>query len=185
MKRFGTSIGLSLLFLAGGLLIGWFVPNPWNQIARVKSEPTMDLQTPALAKVVAQGKTVLVGWFTAAKGAAKVQFSFSSDAGATFGTPITVEGQGIIGRVEVALLDEQTGIAAWMETTKTGTFLMAARIDSSGKMGKRWEIGAMDSGRKSGFPQLEVLGENVYFAWTEVKGETNQLRTVFLPKAAF
>jgi len=130
-------------------------------------------------RVVAQGNTLLVGWFTAAKGAAKVQYSFSSDAGATFGTPITVEGQGIIGRVEVALLDEQTGIAAWMETNKTGTFLMAARIDSGGKMGKRWEIGAMDSGRKSGFPQLEVLGDRVYFAWTELKGETNQVRTVF------
>jgi hypothetical protein len=136
-------------------------------------------------KVAAQGKTVLVGWFTAAKGAAKVQFSFSSDAGATFGAPITVEGQGIIGRVEVALLDEQSGIAAWMETTKTGTYLMAARIESSGKMGKRWEIATMDSGRKSGFPQLEVLGDRVYFAWTEVKGESNQVRTVFLPKAAF
>ena len=136
-------------------------------------------------RVVAEGNTLLVGWFTAAKGAAKVQYSFSSDAGATFGAPITVEGQGIIGRVEVALLDEQTGIAAWMETNKTGTFLMAARIDSWGKMGKRWEIGAMDSGRKSGFPQLEVLGDRVYFAWTEVKGETNQVRTVFLPKAAF
>jgi hypothetical protein len=136
-------------------------------------------------KVVAQGNTLLVGWFTAAKGAAKVNFSFSSDAGESFGAPITVEGQGIIGRVEVALLDEQSGIAAWMETTTTGTFLMAARIDSGGKMGKRWEIGAMDSGRKSGFPQLEVLGENVYFAWTEVKGETTQVHTANLPKAAF
>ncbi len=136
-------------------------------------------------KVVASGNTVLLGWFTAAKGEPKVQFSFSSDAGATFAAPITVEGQGIIGRVEVALLDEQTGIAAWMETTKKGTFLMAARIDSKGKIGTRWEIGAMDSGRGSGFPQLEVLGENVYFAWTEVKGETNQVRTAFLPKAAF
>jgi hypothetical protein len=136
-------------------------------------------------RVVAQGNTLLVGWFTAAKGEAKVNYSFSSDAGATFGTPITVEGQGIIGRVEVALLDEKTGIAAWMETNPKGTFLMAARIESGGKMGKRWEVGAMDSGRKSGFPQLEVLGDLVYFAWTEVKGETNQVRTVFLPKAAF
>lgn len=136
-------------------------------------------------RVVAQGNTLLVGWFTAAKGAAKVQYSFSSDAGVTFGAPITVEGQGIIGRVEVALLDEQSGIAAWMETTKSGTYLMAARIDFGGKMGTRWEIGAMDSGRKSGFPQLEVLGDRVYFAWTEVKGETHQVRTVFLPKAAF
>jgi len=64
MKRFGTSIGLSLLFLAGGLLIGWFVPNPWNQIARIKSEPTTDVQTPAaLAKVVAQGRIQPLGGF--------------------------------------------------------------------------------------------------------------------------
>ena len=136
-------------------------------------------------KVVAEGNTLLVGWFTASKGEAKVNFSFSSDAGVSFGAPITVEGQGIIGRVEVAMLDEQSGIAAWMETNKTGTFLMAARIDNGGKMGKRWEIGAMDSGRKSGFPQLEVLGDNVYFAWTEVKGEANQVRTAYLPKSAF
>jgi hypothetical protein len=72
-----------------------------------------------------------------------------------------------------------------MESTKQGTFLMAARIESGGKMGTRWEIGAMDSGRKSGFPQLEVLGDRVYFAWTEVEGESNKVRTVFLPKAAF
>jgi hypothetical protein len=136
-------------------------------------------------KVVASGNTVLLGWFTAAKGEPKVQFSFSSDAGATFAAPITIESQNIIGRVEVALLDEETGIAAWMETTKQGTFLMAARIDSKGKMGKRWEVATMDSGRKSGFPQLEVLGENVYFAWTEVIGEKKQVRTAFLPKAAF
>jgi len=136
-------------------------------------------------KVVAEGNTLLVGWFTAAKGEPKVNFSFSSDAGVSFAAPITVEGQGIIGRVEVALLDEQSGIAAWMETTKTGTYLMAARIDSGGKMGTRWEIGKMDSGRKSGFPQLEVLGENVYFAWTEVKEKANQLRTAYLPKSAF
>ncbi|MDA0314269.1 MAG: hypothetical protein O3A40_03090 [Bacteroidetes bacterium] len=136
-------------------------------------------------KVVAQGKRVLVGWFTAAKGQAKVNFSFSSDAGGTFGAPIAVEGQGIIGRVEVALLDEQSGIASWMETNETGTYLMAARIDSGGTMGMRWEIGKMDSGRKSGFPQLEVLGDAIYFAWTEVQEDANQVRTAFLPKSAF
>lgn len=63
MKRFGTSIGLSLLFLAGGLLIGWFAPNPWNQSARAKPEPNAAAQLPVLAKVVAPGRIQPLGGF--------------------------------------------------------------------------------------------------------------------------
>jgi HlyD family secretion protein len=63
MKRFGTSIGLSLLFLAGGLLIGWFAPNPWNQSARAKPDPNATAQPPVLAKVVAPGRIQPLGGF--------------------------------------------------------------------------------------------------------------------------
>lgn len=63
MKRIGTSIGLSLLLLAGGLLIGWFVPNPWNQTVRAKPQSNSAEQPPALAKVVAQGKIQPLGGF--------------------------------------------------------------------------------------------------------------------------
>ncbi|MFM7740660.1 MAG: hypothetical protein ACKO9H_14745, partial [Planctomycetota bacterium] len=63
MKRIGTSIGLSLLLLAGGLLIGWFVPNPWSQGTRAKPESNSAEQPPALAKVVAQGRIQPLGGF--------------------------------------------------------------------------------------------------------------------------
>jgi HlyD family secretion protein len=63
MKRIGTSIGLSLLLLAGGLLIGWFVPNPWNQSVGAKPQPNAAEQPPALAKVVAQGRIQPLGGF--------------------------------------------------------------------------------------------------------------------------
>jgi hypothetical protein len=43
----------------------------------------------------------------------------------------------------------------------------------------------LDPSRKSGFPQLELHGDRVYFAWTEVEGEITKVRTAFLPKEAF
>lgn len=63
MKRMGASIGFSLLLLLGGLLIGWFVPNPWNQNPSGKPESVPAERAPALAKVVAQGRIQPLGGF--------------------------------------------------------------------------------------------------------------------------
>lgn len=136
-------------------------------------------------KVAAKGNTVLVGWFTAANSTPKVNFSFSTDAGATFSKPIQLDSTGIIGRVDVAFLDDQSGVVTWMETKGEQTYLQAARVDIDGKMGAPIPITTIDPSRKSGFPQMEIHGEQVYFAWTEVKGESSVVRTAFLPKEAF
>jgi hypothetical protein len=136
-------------------------------------------------KVVAIGATLLVGWFTAPKGIQQVKFAFSTDAGASFGMPVVIESTGLIGRVDVALLREDWGVVSWMETKGEQTFLYAAGIDQSGEMGAALQITALDPSRKSGFPQLEVLGGQVYFAWTEVNGESKQIRTARIAQEAF
>lgn len=136
-------------------------------------------------KVVASGSTLLVGWFTAPKGIPQVKFAFSTDSGASFGEPVTLEGNGVIGRVDVALLDEGAGVVSWMETIADTTYLQAARVDLNGKMSSPIRIAAIDPGRKSGFPQLELHKENIYFAWTEVSAEATTVRTAVLPVEAF
>jgi hypothetical protein len=136
-------------------------------------------------KVAASGSTLLVGWFTAPKEVPQVKFAFSTDSGASFGEPLTVEGSGVIGRVDVALFDERSGLVSWMETQQDTTYLFAAGFGIEGKMGAPRKIAVMDPGRKSGFPQLELHGDRVYFAWTEITGETKQVRTAYLPKEAF
>ena len=136
-------------------------------------------------KIVANGNTLLVGWFTAANATPKVNFSFSVDGGVTFSKPIQVDSTGIIGRVDVALLDHQSGVVTWMETKGEHTFLQAASVHLDGRMGTPIPITKIDPSRKSGFPQLEIHGEKVYFAWTEVGEVTSRVKTVFLPKEAF
>ena len=136
-------------------------------------------------KVVAKGSNLLVGWFTAPKGIQQVKFAFSTDAGASFGKPVVIESTGLIGRVDVALIREDWGVVSWMETKGENTFLYAAGIDQAGEMGVALQITALDPSRKSGFPQLEVLGGQVYFAWTEVVGENKNVRTARISQEAF
>ncbi len=136
-------------------------------------------------KVVAKGSNLLVGWFTAPKGIQQVKFAFSTDAGASFGKPVIIESTGLIGRVDVALIREDWGVVSWMETKGENTFLYAAGIDQAGEMGVALQITALDPSRKSGFPQLEVLGGQVYFAWTEVVGENKNVRTARISQEAF
>ena len=136
-------------------------------------------------KVAALGNTLLVGWFTAPNEVPQIKFAFSSDSGGVFGTPLTLEGKGIIGRVDVALLDSQTGIVSWMEMLEEGTYLLAARISLDGKFNSPVKISKIDPGRKSGFPQMELHGDRIYFAWTELSSETSSVRTAFLPVEAF
>jgi hypothetical protein len=136
-------------------------------------------------KVVAKGSNLLIGWFTAPKGIQQVKFAFSTDSGASFGKPVVIESTGLIGRVDVALLREDWGVVSWMETKGEQTFLYAAGIDQAGEMGAALQITSLDPSRKSGFPQLEVLGGQVYFAWTEVVGENKNVRTARIPQEAF
>jgi hypothetical protein len=136
-------------------------------------------------KVVAKGSNLLIGWFTAPKGIQQVKFAFSTDSGASFGKPVVIESTGLIGRVDVALLREDWGVVSWMETKGEQTFLYAAGIDQAGEMGATLQITSLDPSRKSGFPQLEVLGGQVYFAWTDVVGEDKNVRTARIPQEAF
>lgn len=136
-------------------------------------------------KVTALGNTLLVGWFTAPMEIPLVKFAFSTDSGASFGQPVFVEGAGVIGRVDVALLNEQSGVVSWMETIADTTYLKAARFDLDGKLGAPHNIAMMDPGRKSGFPQMELHGDDLYFAWTEVGADESRVRTAVLPASGF
>ncbi|MFN3996289.1 hypothetical protein [Algoriphagus sp.] len=135
-------------------------------------------------RAAAINSTVLVGWFTASGDSPQVQFAFSDNSGESFKAPVTVEGK-VIGRVDVALLDSKTGIVSWMETLEEGTFILAAKINADGKMGTTVKISSIDPSRKSGFPQMEVLGDRVYFAWTEVIDESSTIRTAYFPANGF
>ncbi|EAZ80350.1 hypothetical protein [Algoriphagus machipongonensis] len=135
-------------------------------------------------KVDAKGKTVVVAWFTGVNNEPKVKVAFSRNAGESFSAPIQVSGSDALGRVDVALLDDHSAILTWMETEGEETYFKAAKVTDGG-MGNPIQITPIDPARKSGFPQMEIFKENIYFAWTEVIGDQNQVKTASLAKTAF
>lgn len=116
----------------------------------------------------AQGNNLVVAWFTSPDKKAQVNIVFSTDGGATFGTPIRIdEGKGI-GRVDVVILDEKSAMLSWME----GSVIKATKVYSDGKKESSILIASSAESRSSGFPQMTKSGNNLIFAWTDEKGKT-------------
>ncbi len=120
---------------------------------------------------------VVVAWFTAANENPKVQLSFSSDKGKSFGAPIQVNKNQTLGRVDVVMTSENTAIVSWMENIGEETLIQAMRVSADGSTGFPVSISKTSYERASGFPQLEVAGNTLYAAWTMVEGEKSSIVT--------
>lgn len=136
-------------------------------------------------KAAALEHVLVVAWFSAANEKPKVQLAFSEDDGANFNEPVLIGDTKAIGRVDVLLLDKETAIVSWMEAEGKKAQLKAVKVARNGSQGTPHVIVAMNASRQSGFPQMERVGDTVYFAWTEVGDGTSEVKTAFVPTAYF
>jgi hypothetical protein len=136
-------------------------------------------------KVTSLGNNLAVAWFTAAGDQPQVNLVFSNDAGEHFDPPIQVDEADAIGRVDIVLPDEDTAIVSWMESKDSKTQLKAVKIARSGKKSESKIIAQMDGSRNSGFPQMELVGDKVYFAWTDVTKDVSKIKTAYVPVVQF
>ncbi len=128
-------------------------------------------------KIVSNTKNTAVSWFTAANGEPTVKVSFFSDTG-SFLEPITINDTKALGRVDVAFISSDEVLVSYMESDANGTFLRCKKVNVNGKVSKAVTVSEIDSGRSTGFPQLEILNNEAYFVWTISIDEKNQLKSV-------
>lgn len=120
---------------------------------------------PALAS---SGETVTAVWFTMG-GKARVRASVSRDGGDTFAPPVDVDAAFPLGRVDVAVLPSGESLLSWLGRGEGGAAeIKAAFIDASGVLKPAFKVASTSTARASGFPRLELSGDEVVFAWTEV-----------------
>lgn len=130
--------------------------------------------------ISAKGDTVAAIWFTAAHDTAKVQLVFSTDAGATFGTPVRIDAGLPSGRVDVELLDGGEALVTWIErTAKDSSEVRARLVQRNGTAEPAMTIGGLPGGRASGFPRMARRGADVVVAWT-VPGTPSTIRLATL-----
>ncbi len=136
-------------------------------------------------KAAAIKNTLVVAWFTEAQQKPRVQLAFSQDGGANFKVPIVIEEGKVLGRVDVALIDEKNALVSWMGSSENKTQLKAMKVSLSGEKAPPLVIATIDASRKTGFPQMERIGDNVHFAWTAVTPTATTIKTAYVPFISF
>lgn len=116
--------------------------------------------------VAASGRRVAVAWFTGAGNTSRVKLAFSTDAGATFDAPITVDGGNPAGRVDVLLLGDGSAMVCWLEKIPGGGEVRVRRIRPDGKGDQAITVSTSGTARSNGFPQMARAVDALVFAWT-------------------
>jgi hypothetical protein len=117
--------------------------------------------------ISAHDRRVVVGWYTGVNNSPRVKVAFSNDAGASFGPAIDVDEGDAQGRVDVVLLTDGSALVCWLAGTAERGAIKVRRIKPDGLRDLPAVVATSDIARSSGFPRMAVLGNDVYFAWTE------------------
>ena len=158
------------------------VDGAWTQPAPVHRDgwvmPSCPVNGPAVA---ARDARVAVAWFTAGGDQPRVQLAFSTDAGATFGAPVRIDGGAAAGRVDVEMLDDGAALVTWMEDAGGGSAeVRVRRVAADGTAGPPATLAKLAAGRASGFPRMVRAGDRIVFAWTE-PGTPSRVHTAVAP----
>ena len=134
--------------------------------------------------IAAEGRRVVLAWFTGEGDAPRVQMAFSNDAGATFGAPARVDEGEALGRVDVVLLADGSALVCWMAGGTEGGANQVRRVAPDGTLSPVALISRTDVSRSSGFPRMARTGNTVHFAWTQF-GKPSRVRTATADVSAF
>jgi hypothetical protein len=128
-------------------------------------------------KVDAIENNIVVAWFTAVNGEPKVQLVFSENGGEDFLEPILISNKETLGRVDVEMLNPDAAIVSWMETIAKTTYLKAMKVTKGGVKSTPISISVLGDSRNTGFPQMERVGDKMYFAWTVHDAKISSIKT--------
>ena len=132
--------------------------------------------------IAAQEEKVVVSWFTAQGDKPRVLTAFSNDNGASFGTSVRLDSGNAIGRVDADFMSDGSALISWLEPKGNNVVLQVARVYVDGTRDAPITITDTTAERQSGFPQLEVIGDEVYVAWTDLDGEKSEVKMMRFEK---
>ncbi|MFD2034330.1 exo-alpha-sialidase [Belliella marina] len=151
-----------------------YVDNSWEEAQSVYSDFWKVVGCPVNGPRSASfGKSTAVVWFTGVNEKPEVKVSFISSGDSVFSKPIKVDLGKTIGRVDIALLDEDTAMVSWMEQAN----IYARRVYRNGQLDDPILIASSSEKRSSGFPQLTVVGSDIILAWSVFTGDDAVIKT--------
>ena len=130
--------------------------------------------------VAARGDLVVVAWFTGAVKQGAVLAAFSTDGGASFSAPMTLDDTLPLGRVDVMLAPSGDAIVCWLDTATEAGAIRLCRVNPDGELGPLVTVATTGQSRSSGLPRIAILDSAVLIVWTD-QGDVSRLRGASVP----
>jgi hypothetical protein len=128
-------------------------------------------------EIYADGKDVVVAWFTAADDIPKVKFARSTDSGKKFSAPLQISETGTTGHVGLSVDHNGDAWVIWQTSAGDGEVeLTVRRVTANDQMSTIHKITAKGEAAAISVPQIATQGEQLILAWTE--GEYGSTRIV-------
>jgi hypothetical protein len=132
----------------------------------------------------ANGKQVVIAWFSAANDQPVVRTLVSTDNGASFSEAVEIASHQTQGRVGIALIDPNSYAVSWLEKDEDGSFAINVRtLTMQGGVGNVKTIGRTYAARI--VPQMVRVDDQLILAWADQIGDSNKIRSVRLPILGF
>ena len=125
-----------------------------------------------------------IAWYTSPNNTPTVNVSFSVNEGISFKAPIKVNVSQPIGRVDLLWLNKNEVIVSWIESSETTTNILSRIVSKNGEMLESRIISEIEPGRVSGYPQMEIVDDQLFFAWTE-SGDEGGLKSKWVSVSEF
>ena len=128
--------------------------------------------------IAARNGAVIVAWYSEANSTPRVLMARSDNDGSSFDTPVTIDAELPVGRVDIDFLENGDAAVSWIGKNDTdGGLLLWRTVSRTGSLGPLQEVTSISTRRNAGFPQMSRVGDRLLFAWTDVSGGQTTIRT--------
>jgi hypothetical protein len=117
-------------------------------------------------KLASQDSLVTIAWHTGANSNPTAKYAYSVDNGSTFSKPAVLNDSTSLGRVDAEIY-KGVSYLTWMEKGKEQAVLRMASFDGDKQINQTKTVAKINESRKTGFPQMEQMGESLFIAWTQ------------------
>lgn len=139
----------------------------WNIAGCPVNGPAIDVQD----------RYAAVAWFTRAQDTSKVQVLRKDLITGEASPPLQIDEGNPLGRVQIAWLEDQKAVAAWVEVLDNQeAALKVAHIDFTNREVCTMNISRYEAGRRSGFPSMRVVNGEALLVWTDWLQDENNCR---------
>lgn len=162
--------------------IVYFKDGEWSEPKLIAKDNWMIAGCPVNGPAIdATGNKTSLIWFTLLNDTPTVRFVFLDNNSTSFSTPIKVNTQVPVGRVDVCSIDEKTAVVSWMEEDNEATYLKIRTIKTDGtrELGAPIIITKMNGSRSSGFPKMIKKGNQLIIAWTDTE-DSSHIKTTLI-----